>query len=315
MTSAPQPRDGPALVTVIVPAYNAGRFVAEAVRSAQAQTHPHVEILVVDDGSTDDTAAQVQALADRDPRIRLIRQPNRGVAAARNRGLAEARGAFVAPLDADDRWHPEKLARQLRAMEDEAVGMVYTGWERCDRDGRPLPDSARTPRVEGWLADRFVRSNLIACASVPLFRKACLDRVGGYDDHRPIEGAGCEDWDLYLRVAERYPVAAVPEPLVGYRQSDRSMSTDSVRMKRSYDRMIARLVARRPALPPALLRQSRHHFYRYLAGIARRNGRHLRAWYWHGRSAVTRPEAFVAEIPRRSAARLERVLPWGDRAR
>jgi glycosyltransferase involved in cell wall biosynthesis len=302
------PADEMPLVTVVVPAYNAGRFLAEAIRSAQRQTYERVEILVVDDGSTDDTAEQVHALTAADPRVRLLRQENGGVAAARNRGIEAARGAFVAPLDADDLWYPEKLARQVQAMmaADETVGLVYTGWERLEEDGRPVPGSVRAPKGGGEMADRLVLGNVISCASVPLFRRACLDVVGGYDDHRRFRGQGCEDWDLYLRMAERYAFAVVPECLVGYRRSRGSMSTGCAGMSRSYDVMMARLVQRRDALPRHLLRRSRSGFYRYLSDVCRRSDDRSGALYWFARASLVQPGVLFSWASRWAALQQRR---------
>src|SRR5262245_43574539 len=102
--------------SVIIPAYNAGRWIARTLQSAQNQTLTQIEIIVVDDGSTDDTADIVRSAMNEDPRIILIQQPNRGVASARNSGIAAARSEFVAPLDADDLWHPERLKRHVEAL-------------------------------------------------------------------------------------------------------------------------------------------------------------------------------------------------------
>lgn len=287
------------LVTVVVPAYNAGRFVEEAVRSALRQTYADLEVVVVDDGSTDDTAERVRALCAADPRVRLLQQENGGVAAARNRGIAAARGALIAPLDADDVWYPAKLERQVEVMaRDDTLGLVYTGWERVDEAGRPIPGTARAPRAEGWLADRLVLANLIPCASAPLIRRACLEEVGGYEDHRGFGGQGCEDWDLYLRLAERYRFAVVPECLVGYRQSGGSMSANRRRMRRSYEVVAARLRQRRPALPAALRRASRYRFYWYLSKVCRREGDRLSAWYWRARAVLVAPRAFRERLAR-----------------
>src|SRR5579864_8402353 len=106
----------PSLVSVIIPAYNAERFLRYTLASAQAQTYEHVEIIVVDDGSTDSTVDIALAAAAADKRVRVLRQENLGVAAARNRALGESRGDFIAPLDADDVWHPQNLALQVAAL-------------------------------------------------------------------------------------------------------------------------------------------------------------------------------------------------------
>jgi len=125
------------LVSVLIPAHNAHRFLECALGSVQNQTYTNVEILVVDDGSDDGTADLVRTLAADDPRIQLFRQSNQGVAAARNRALAEAQGPYVAPLDADDIWFPRKLEWQVARMQETgpATGLVYAWWAGLGEDG------------------------------------------------------------------------------------------------------------------------------------------------------------------------------------
>ena len=135
------------LVSVIVPVYNGERFISRTLASVQAQIYSPIEIIVIDDGSTDRTASLVEAEAGRDSRIRLFRSKNLGVAAARNRGIAEARGHLIAPLDADDLWHPQKLAREAGLLQASkpSVGVVYC-WSIPDRRKRLYHSSARKHR-------------------------------------------------------------------------------------------------------------------------------------------------------------------------
>ena len=137
------------LVTVIIPVFNGERWISSTLASAAAQTHSMLEILVIDDGSTDGTAAIVEAAASRDDRIRLIRKQNGGVSAARNKGIAEARGELIAPLDADDLWHREKIARQVAAMRSPEVGLVYCWAVEIDEN-----DRNHSPRLRGSNGDR-----------------------------------------------------------------------------------------------------------------------------------------------------------------
>jgi len=128
--------NGP-LVSAIVPAYNAAKTIDETLRSVRAQTYRNLEIIVVDDGSKDETAAIAEAHAGQDPRLRVIRQNNAGVAAARNAGILAARAEFVAPVDADDIWAPAKIARQLSLMkENPNATLCYTWWACIDHRGR-----------------------------------------------------------------------------------------------------------------------------------------------------------------------------------
>jgi glycosyltransferase involved in cell wall biosynthesis len=131
-------------VSVIVPAFNAGATIDATLASVRRQTHAALDIVIVDDGSRDDTAARAAAHAADDRRIRIVRQDNAGVAAARNAGLAAARAEFVAPIDADDLWAPTKIAKQLaRIAGRPEIGLVYTWYKLIDDDGRVMQDSRR----------------------------------------------------------------------------------------------------------------------------------------------------------------------------
>ncbi|MGH7806334.1 MAG: glycosyltransferase family 2 protein, partial [Candidatus Binatia bacterium] len=209
-------------MSVIVPAFDAAASIAETLASVGGQTYRNLEVVVVDDGSTDDTVARVAALAERDTRIVLLRQDHGGVAAARNLAIAHATGELIAPLDADDLWEPRKLERQVEALAaaPASVSFVYCWWRNVDSAGRMLYDGPRW-RVEGRAFERLVEVNFVGNASIPLIRRAALDEVGGYSERlRRENGQGCEDWDLYLRLAERSELRVVPEILVSYRSHD-----------------------------------------------------------------------------------------------
>ena len=252
------------LVSIIVPVYNGEAFLEATLDSALGQSYPNIEVIVVDDGSRDRSAAIVEARAARDPRLRLIRQANSGVAAARNRGIEVSGGEFVAPLDADDLWDPSKIERQVARMLErgEDTGLVYTWWLWIDSDGVVLDYSPQW-RIEGASADALLQVNYIGCASIPLFRRSHLTAVGGYDE---TLREGCEDWDLSLRMAERARVAVVPAVLVAYRRRRDSMSTGIPAMWRSHGSVIARVRRRRPDVGAALIRRSQDQFRLYLAG-------------------------------------------------
>jgi glycosyltransferase involved in cell wall biosynthesis len=222
-------RENSIRTSVIIPTYNYGRFLREAVESVQAQTVQDFEILVVDDGSTDDTPQVLAALSD--PRLRVFRIPNSGVSAARNRGLAEARGEFVAFLDADDRWRPSKLERQLALLESEpAVGSVFTDFVRFNElqflanefsfypELRSLP--TRPSHCGGGnviLADAF--RELLGFAQFPayvqtvLFRRKLAEELA-FPSGKPVS----EDLYFLMRLYGRAPVAFIAEPLVEVRR-------------------------------------------------------------------------------------------------
>jgi Glycosyl transferase family 2/Dolichyl-phosphate-mannose-protein mannosyltransferase len=270
------------LVSVIVPVYNAEGFVGQTVESALRQTYRNLEIIIVDDGSTDRTHEVIQSFAATDSRIRVILQQNSGVARARNRGLAEARGEFIAPLDADDLWDPVKIECQVRRMQDagDQTGMTYCWWVWIDERGVLLDRSPRW-EFEGNTLEMLLKVNFTGNASVPLYRRDCLNSVGGYDENLERQGArGCEDWDVALKVAGRFQVAVVPQLLVGYRRLPDSMSSQCEVMWKSQQLLIAGLREREPEMNPQALRQSNDQFALYIAGVLFRSGEYFRAFGW-----------------------------------
>jgi len=227
-------------VTAVVPAYNAEATLDETLRSVRAQTHRALEILVVDDGSRDGTPAIALAHAAADPRVRLIRQDNAGVAVARNRGIEEARAALVAPVDADDLWAPDKIARQVAALRrgGPRVALVYTWSILIDRESRVIGFGDRATE-EGDVLARMCRGNLVGNGSAALMRRDAVLEAGGYDPTLRARGAqGCEDLQLYCAIAARHHAAVVPAFLTGYRQSGETMSRDLAQMMRSW-RLVA----------------------------------------------------------------------------
>lgn len=201
-------------VTVVMPAYDAAAFIGEAIESVLAQTFADWQLVVVDDGSTDDTP-QVVAAYD-DERIRLLRIEHTGLpAVARNRGLAASKSPYVAFLDADDLWRPHKLTRQLAMLDARPeLGLVHTGFERL-RDGafETVPAPAGLT-ASGPLLERLAVQNFVANSSV-LLRRELLDRHGVLDEDPRLRGT--EDLELWLRLSPHTAFGYVDEPLVVYR--------------------------------------------------------------------------------------------------
>jgi len=197
-------------VSVVVPCFNAARWIRDAIDSVLAQTYDDVELVVADDGSTDESPAVVRSYGGR---LRYLRQENAGPSAARNLALRAATGEYVALLDADDRFHPTKLARQLAAFAERPdAGAVYCGWRLVDGEGIELPERG-WPRTDGDLVDRLVLGNLFHPVAVVL-RRAPVDAAGGFDERLPVN----EDWDLFLRIGRRGARwAFVDEALCDYR--------------------------------------------------------------------------------------------------
>jgi glycosyltransferase involved in cell wall biosynthesis len=226
-------RDKP-LVTVIIPAYNAASTINETLTSVRAQTFRNLEVLVIDDGSNDDTATIVGEHAIEDRRVRLITQSNLGVAAARNRGIAEARADLIAPIDSDDVWAPTKIEKQVDALiSNDKVGLVYAWSALIDKHGNIEGEVAA--EHDGVVIKRICSGNFIGNASSPLMLKCAILEAGGYDPSLRSAGAqGCEDLLLYFRIAERYQFAVVREHLIGYRRHREAMSRNTLQMLKSY---------------------------------------------------------------------------------
>ncbi|WP_342343876.1 glycosyltransferase family 2 protein [Chthonobacter albigriseus] len=220
-------------MSIIIPAYNAETYLARTLRTAVHQSYRTVEILIVNDGSTDSTLSIAQEFAASDPRIRILNTPNGGVAAARNAGLAAAAGELVAFLDADDLWHPEKIRRQvdaLRSCNGPEWGAVFTLHRRIDEFDDVISQGA-TVIYSGDILARHFYFKSVGNGSALLVRRDAALAVGGYDSSYRAAGiGGCEDFDFEMKIVARYKVAFVPEFLVGYRVYEGSMSSNRARM-------------------------------------------------------------------------------------
>lgn len=207
-------------VTVVIPTYNAIAYLPSTLDSVIKQTFTDFEVLIIDDGSSDDTVEWASQLVD--ARVRLIVQENQGVAVARNKGIANAKGEYVAFLDADDLWEPTKLEKQVKCLEENPqVGLVNTSILNIDEQGNLL-GAVDAHDVQGNVLKYIVEENLILCGSAPMVRRSCLEAVQGFDQTL----MSAEDWDLWIRIAARYEFAVVREPLVLYRQHLNSKSNN-----------------------------------------------------------------------------------------
>jgi glycosyltransferase involved in cell wall biosynthesis len=262
--TAPMPApDKAPLVSVVIPTYDRGPLLERAVASVLAQTYRTLELLVVDDGSTDDTQARLARIDD--PRLRVIRQGNQGVARARNRALREARGAYIAFLDSDDAWLPGKLERQVAALEaaPARVGFCHTALEiRSDTRLLETRPALATGRV---FAHLLLWNHVHAPTSSGVIRREVLDMVGGFDVSLPA----VEDWEWLQRVARLFDFLAIDEPLTIYREED------DARTERRSRNFRANMMAR-----DILWQRNRHALRRYgtahlyLIESARRELRH-----------------------------------------
>ncbi len=193
-------------ISVIVPTYNRQASLARALDSVLAQTRPAEEIIVVDDGSTDATAEMVR---QRYPQVRYFHQTNRGVSAARNHGIARARGEWIALLDSDDQWLPEKLAVQIQHLQRHPGHPLCHCDEIWIRHGRRVNPMKKHAKHGGWIF-RHCLPLCVISPSAALIRRSLLEEVGGFDETLPA----CEDYDLWLRICAHHPVLLVKQALL-----------------------------------------------------------------------------------------------------
>lgn len=194
-------------VNVIIPTYNRKWAVNRAIDSVLAQTYPHFQLIVVDDGSTDDTKTLLNSYND--PRLIVLNQPNRGVSAARNTGINAARGNLIAFLDSDDLWLPNKLARQVNFFEQRPEALICQTEEIWIRNGKRVNPKKRHQKPRGMIFEPSLALCLVSPSAV-MIRRELLDEVGLFDENLPA----CEDYDLWLRISRKYPVHLIDEPLI-----------------------------------------------------------------------------------------------------
>jgi len=216
-------------ITAIVPSYNYGHMVGRAVDSALAQSYPLAEIIVVDDGSTDNTR---EALEHFGPPVRYLYQSNRGLSASRNLGLREARTPWVAFLDADDAWLPDKIRFQVKALEQKpGADMCYSGVRLTYESGAPDDIVRPNPPEIMWPSFRYYNHVIV---STVLARRELLLQAGGFNESL----TACEDWDLWVRLGPKVVWALAPEPVTLYRVAQSSMSANVQKMVDNTERIM-----------------------------------------------------------------------------
>lgn len=253
------------LISIIIPTYNRGYCIEECIRSAQSQSYLNIEIIVVDDASRDDTRNRIARIAD--PRLRYFaHEHNRGGAAARNTGICCAEGEYIAFLDSDDRWLPDKLEKQLRGLEQKGdrYGISYT-WLQCiDAQGR---ETMRVnPEYEGDCRQEILVSNFIGSFSNVLVRRNMLMLVGCLDESM----RSCQDWDILIRLLRLTHVHCERDYLVQYRQD----VNDSVRISlnprsvvQGHRRIRRKFAAEYRALPRTRRLEALRAYFNVFAGI------------------------------------------------
>jgi len=279
------PRDSTARVSVIIPTYNRVPYLGDAIRSVLAQSPEVGEIIVVDDGSTDDTEGLVRSF---DARLIYLRVPHRGQpAATRNRGLEAAHGDFIALLDSDDLFLPGKLTLQCPALAAHAdAALVYSnGSFFSDDPAKPISRVlAGLPTPSGDAFADLLRGNFLFPA-VTLIRRSCLDAVGAFDETLTLRGV--EDYDLWLRLAARFPILYVPGDVAAIRRH-----TDNISKNPATIRMgVLDVLEKMAAVAPGLVHQHRAEWHE---GAARSHGAIMRQRLREGHIAAACPHAWHA---------------------
>jgi len=259
-------------LSIVIPAYNVERYIADAVASALGQTFADIEVVVIDDGSTDTTPAILAAIAAerRDPRLRIVRKPNGGLAAARNTGIRYSAGRYIGFLDGDDIWCPQKAEKQIALMEagpGTGISFSYSEYmlEDGTRTGRLL-----TPEIARPGLAQMIRRNHVGNGSSPIVRRACFDRAGLFDETL----LSCEDYEMWCRILHgtASTAALLPESLTLYRLRETSLCFAFDRFLENADRAVDLLQERIPELPPRIFSAARAEHYRITAWKALSSG-------------------------------------------
>lgn len=250
-------------VSVVISSYNYGHYIEETIQSVLSQTHPALEIIVIDDGSTDNSAEVIESFGDR---VKFVRQQNQGVCVARNKGAAMATGDILSFLDSDDIWLPRKLEKQVAAfLADEEVGIVSCGIRHFDTEGKTIAEyvSGRS----GWCDKDILLYRepvLNSTASVIAVRRDIFQRVGGFDEQRELFAA--EDRELCYRVAKASKLAFIPEILVDYRIHGKNGHLNILRMERALIKAYEKIFSKADDETRKLERESYGNLFAIIAG-------------------------------------------------
>ncbi len=258
-------------VSVIVPAYNVSKYIQDALISLEKQTFSDFEVLVVDDGSTDDTAAIVQKFCQRDTRFQLLKKQNGGLSSARNYGIRHARGEYIALLDGDDVYHRDKIATHIARLYNQPdVGVVYSASRTIRDDGKPTFISLSGKPVHSNPLLALLCKNFVGHGSNAVFRRCLISEVGGFDENL----RSWEDVDLWLRIAatQKWRFYREKRVLCYYRVRQSGLSFNFVQMRNSGAIVIETAYQRSPELIKPMLPTVYAYMYRYLSRLCLQGG-------------------------------------------
>lgn len=250
-----------------------------------------MEIIVVDDGSTDDTSSIVEEIAARDRRITLLRSAHRGVSHARNLAIKHARGDYIAPIDADDLWLAEKISRQLEilAASPERTGVIYCWAAGIDDSDNVVLPVWNASRAKGNVLHRIIETGILSCGSTPLIRKRYAVDAGGYDETLRL----AEDWKFYTALAGVCDFDVIPECLTGYRIRNDSTSMNLDAMEHALAACTQWVHETWPDVPQDVLAERDFTVNTYLAFMATRSRRYGRVPRYLVRAAAARPSKLL----------------------
>jgi glycosyltransferase involved in cell wall biosynthesis len=249
-------------ISVIIPTYNATKTVLATIASVQAQTYRDIEIIVINDGSTDNLLECLVPTVT-DARVKIYSYPNGGLPVARNRGIARSTGEYIAFIDADDLWTPDKLELQLQALTaNPRAGLAYSWTYFMEEDGQHY-HTDRPIWFQGDVLKDLMLWNFLCHGSNPLIRRSVIDAVGEFDPTLP----SAEDWDYWLRIAAQWEFALVPQPQIYYRQSGGAMSAKVEVMEAAQLEVLDRALKRAPASLQSYRPQGTAKIYQYSAQL------------------------------------------------
>lgn len=262
-------------ISVIVPAYNVEAYILETLRSLSKQTFSDFEILVVNDGSTDRTAEIVTTFIQQDYRFKILHKPNGGLSSARNFGIHQAQGEYIALLDGDDVYLPDKLATHVEVLDrNPSVGVVYSASQAIRENGEPTWMQLSGKPLYPDALKSLLCKNFVGHGSNGIFRKAIIAEIGDFDESLN----SVEDLDFWLRVAgTKWQFYRVPSVQCGYRVRAAGLSFNLDQMQATQARVMQSAYQRNPELSATIAPTANAYFYRYLARTALTSGDRQRA--------------------------------------
>ncbi len=258
------------IVSVVIPTYNRAHLITDALNSIVEQSYRPLEVIVVDDGSEDDTEQQVENWKraysdDEELSVRYVHQENQGGNVARNRGIQEALGGCIAFLDSDDVWHPSKLEKQISVMKhDDEVGAVYCGLQQVDLESGKIVEVHQRTYPQGKILDQMLVHDVTSPTSTYVVRRSVFDNVGCFD----VDLQARQDWDMWIRVAAAYTIACVPEVLVdfGDHSGPRTFSNPDKEIH-AYHRIMEKYAVLRGGCSFSVRQSAKASFYRRMGRV------------------------------------------------